>query len=175
MNTIPLIPRIEDLPYNTSPPIEFVYQSTATVSAGLYSWTDVPSSLIPDRPLIVNAVYYFRSITMSATCEEADFTTNITVIPQFNMYLKSRARVILFREPIYMVKYFQNFDYRLAWTTQQVDDQLLAAFSLGTVYQGSGLVGKQTLTLTVVISAQEIVDENFIAQFRKQYADGRIS
>lgn len=164
------VPRIEDLPYLSSPPIEFTYSSEASLSAGSYTWNDPALPLVPIRPLMVNSLYYFRSVTLSADMEELDFTTNISVIPKFQMYLKSRAKAVLFREPIYMTKFLQNFDYRLAWITQQQGDQLYASFN-GTLLQGSGLIGKATINLNAIISAQEIVDENFVKLFLKNYPD----
>jgi hypothetical protein len=163
-----MVPRIEDLPYISSPPIEFVYRSSAVFNAGLYTWSDAPSELTPTRPLMENVLYFFRSITMSADIEELDFTSCIVTVPKFQMYLKSTNKSILFREPIYMVKYFQNFDYRFAWVTQRKDDRLFASWN-GIIVQNANLVGKASITLTAIISAQEIVDEKFVHLFQKGY------
>jgi hypothetical protein len=163
-----MVPRLEDLPYYTSPPIQFVYTSPASFAAGKYTWADKPSILTPTRPLMVNSLYYFRSLTMSADIEEVDFTSNIVTTPAFQMYLKSRAKAILFREPVLMVKYLQNYDYRYVWKTQSNDDQLYASFN-GVLSQGAGLVGKNPVNLTVVISVQEIVDEGFVRAFKQTY------
>lgn len=168
MNQYHLIPRIEDLPYKTSPPIEFTYRSSAPFAAGKYTWADVQTPLTPNRPLMVNTLYYFRSITLSADTEEIDFTSNIVTVPTFQMYLKSNAKAVLFREPIYMLKFLQNFDYRYAWLTRQNNDQLFASFN-GVIAQGPGLVGKDPVSLTAIISVQEIVDEQFVRQFCKKY------
>jgi hypothetical protein len=168
MDSYPIIPRIEDLPYKTSPPIEFVYSSTATLSLGLYTWADNSSTLVPNRPLMDNVLYYFRSITFSADIEELDFTSCIVTLPEFQLYLKSNANAVLFREPARMVRFMQNFDYRLAWFTQRKDDQLLAGFR-GVLTQNANLVGKTSITLTAIISAQEIVDDGFIKKFKKAY------
>lgn len=167
-----MVPRIEDLPYISSPPIEFTYRSTASVSAGSYTWLDTPMRLDPVRPLMVQGVYYFRSITLAADCDEKDFMANILVTPKFQMYLKSRSKSILFREPIYMTKFFQNFDYRLCWITRQDADELFASFT-GTIFQGSQFVGKQSITLNAIISCQEIVDENFVNLFEQTYPNVR--
>lgn len=166
-----MVPRLEDLPYYTSPPIEFTYTSSASIAAGKYTWADGPTALTPDRPLMVNSLYYFRSITFSADIDEVDFTSNIVTVPSFQMYLKSRAKTILFREPVYMVKYLQNFDYRYVWKTQVEGDQLFASFK-GVLAQGAGLVGKNPLKLTAVISVQEIVDEGFVKAFKQTYPRG---
>lgn len=162
------VPRIEDLPYNSSPPIEFVYRSSAAFNAGFYTWSDAPSVLTPDRPLMENVLYYFRNVTMSADIEELDFTSCIVTIPKFQMYLKSTNKAILFREPVYMVKYFQNFEYRFTWITQRKNDQLFASF-YGRLNQNANLVGKTPITLMAIFSAQEIVDEKFVEKFRKGY------
>jgi hypothetical protein len=171
MNELKMVPRIEDLPYLSSPPIEFVYQSTANISAGSYTWADLPNLLVPNRPLMENSVYYFRSITLAANADELDFTSNLTTIPTFQMYLKSRAKAILFREPIYMPKYLQNFDYRFAWVTQRSNDTIYASFN-GVLKQGSTFIGKLSVTLTAIISAQEVVDEGFVKKFRESYPAG---
>lgn len=171
MNSVPMVPRIEDLPYLSSPPIEFTYSSTASLSAGSYTWADTQNLLIPNRPLMENTVYYFRSITLAANTDELDFTSNITTIPNFQMFLKSRAKAILFREPIYMTKFLQNFDYRFAWVTQRASDTIYASFN-GVLKQGASLIGKATVTLNAVISAQEIVDEGFVKKFRESYPAG---
>jgi len=165
---IPVIPRIEDLPYFFSPPIEFTYVSTALVSAGIYTWADVPTALTPNRKVMENVLYYFRSITLAADIDELDFTSNITTTPTFQMYLKSRCKSILFREPIYMVKFLQNFEYRFMMLTHQSDDQLFAGFS-GAITQGASLVGKNSIKLTAVISVQEIADEEFVKRFCAPY------
>lgn len=164
----PVIPRIEDLPYYSAKPIEFVYSSTTTLAAGFYTWADGPTALTPDRSIMENVLYYFRSVTFSANIEELDYTSCIVTMPAFQMYLKSNAKAIFFREPVYMAKYLQNFDYRLAWLTQRAGDQLLASFN-GLLLQNANLVGTTSITLTAVISAQEVTDEKFIKLFKQAY------
>jgi len=166
--SMPIIPRLEDLPYSSSPPIEFVYRSSAAFLAGFYTWADVPSALTPNRPLMENVLYYFRSITFTADIEELDYTSCIVTMPAFQMYLKGTQKSILFREPIYMAKFFQNFDYRFVWLTQRAGEQLFASWT-GVLNQNANLVGKTPISLTAVISAQEIVDDKFIRKFKKAY------
>ena len=167
------IPRLEDLPYWSSPPIQFVYESTATLALGNYIWNDAPTALTPNRPLIDNALYFFRNISLTADTEEFEFTTNIITIPEFYTFLLSDSQAVLFREPILMNKFYDQFAYRLTWQSQQGSDQLFAAFR-GQLLQGPGLIGKNTITLKGVISAQEIVDENFIELFRAKYPETEV-
>lgn len=164
------VPRIEDLPYNTSPPVEFVYQSSAAFAGGVYTWADNPTLITPNRPLIENCLYYFRTITLSADIDEADFTSVINTNIRFQMYRKSDKKAIMFREPIYMVKFLENFIYRLVWITRYQDDRLYASFN-GVLNQNANLVGKSPITLIAIISAQEIVDDGFIKTFEQKYPD----
>jgi len=162
------VPRLEDLPYWTSPPIQFVYESTATLALGNYIWNDPPTALVPNRPIRPNFLYYFRNITLSADIEELDFTANIVTSPQFFTFLDSTGRAVLFREPLVMNKFYQQFDYRLVWRTLTDPDTLRAAF-VGQLVQGPGLIGKASITLKAIISAQEIVDDGYVKQFVTKY------
>jgi len=168
MKAAPFISRLEDLPYHTSPPIEFTYKSPAVFLNGYYTWADPPTLLTPDRPLMVNSLYYFRTVTMAADIEEADFSSCIVTTPQFQMYRRSQNKSIMFREPIYMLKFLQNFDYRKLWITQQDSDQLYASFN-GVLRQNAALVGRSPINLIALISAQEIVDEGYIRKHKEAY------
>lgn len=173
------VPRIEDLPYYSSPPIQFVYQSTAPLALGAYTWADAPTALTPTRPMLDNALYYLRHITLSADVSELDFTAAITTTPEFFTYQKSDAVTLLFREPIQMVKFLEAFDFRQTFVVKQgrpdplagagaLGERILAAFT-GVLVQTAALIGKTSITLTAVISAQEIVDRNFINNYRAAY------
>jgi hypothetical protein len=162
------IPRLEDLPYWTSPPIQFVYESEASLTAGSYEWSDAASPLTPDRPILTNALYYFRNISLAADIAELDYTGAIVTTPQFFTFLKSDAKSVLFREGITMNKFFENFDYRLVWSTQSGQEQLFAAFR-GALLQTPALLGKSSITLKAIISAQEIIDDNYVRSFKAQY------
>lgn len=161
-------PRIEDMPYYDSPPVLFIYQSTMNLVAGSYVWADQPSPLTPLRPLLDNATYYFRSITLSADTSELDFTGAIVDTPKFYTFLTGDAKAVLFREPISMVKFFQNFDYRYLWSRQKGQNELLAAFR-GTLFQTPALSGKSSIELTAIISAQEITDVEFSNAVKKPW------
>lgn len=168
MNDQFLVPRLEDLPYSSSPPIQFVYRQTAALLAGQYRFrVTTPQPLAVLRPLIANSVYYFRSVTITADIDEGDYLSSILTIPTFQMHPLSTGKQILFREPLVIAKYFQNFDYRLAWQTQREDDQLFCTIS-GLLDQTAGLIGKASITLSVVLSAQEIVDDSFIDRFTQK-------
>jgi len=164
-----IIPRAEDLPYWTSPPIQFVYESTAALALGRYTWADVPTALTPNRPILNNSLYYFRSVSLTADVAELDFTSNILTRPQYFMFLRGDSYAPFFREPIEFNKFYDQFEYRYFWMSHQGEnDQLFAAFR-GVVNQGPGLIGKNSVTLKAIISAQEINDDNFIQLFKSTY------
>lgn len=159
------VPRAEDLPYWGSPPIQYVYESTAILNAGFYTWADSPSVLTPDRPVRANVLYYFRNVSMSADISELDFTAAIVQNPEFNTHLVSDAQAQLFREPLLMNKFYTQFPYRLWWSSQQENDKLLGTWA-GTLAQTPALIGKSSITLKAAITAQEVSDEYFVNQFR---------
>lgn len=164
-------PSLNDIPYWTSRPIQFVYQSTAALAAGQYTWDDSPSPLAVTRPIRQNYLYVFRAITLSADISEQDFTENVLEAPQFMTYLQQSANAALFREPVRMVKFFEDFPFPLAWTSQADPDSIRASFN-GQLDQGDGLIGKSEITLTAIISATEVVDKQFIDEFKKHYPTG---
>jgi hypothetical protein len=164
------VPRIEDLPYWGSPPIQFVYEQTAPLVLGQYVFNGVPAPLAIPRPLLVQAMYYFRNITLTADISEEDYTLSIlstAQTPQFQLYKLSDNGIQLFREPVRMTSFFQQFDYRLAWQTQQSNDVLTGSV-FGTLNQTAGLIGKTSVTIKAVIAAQEIIDDKFTSLFRDQ-------
>lgn len=166
------IPRLEDLPYWSSPPIQFVFEKSAPLLAGSYEWLPVPAVLTPLRPIIDNALYFFRSISLAADISELDFESAITDTPKFYTYLSGDAKSVLFREPILMNKFYDQFDYRMTFLRSKGANQLFASFS-GVLLQTAALIGKTSVTLKAVISAQEIVDDNFINEFQnRSYLQG---
>jgi len=158
------VPRLEDLPYISSPPIQFVYQSTAILGLGMYTWLDNPSPLAALRPILNNALYFFRSVTLTADIEELDYSANIVNTPAFSMYRRSEASTPMFREAVLMPSFIQQMEYRYCWMSRQGSDALQGAFR-GSLIQGPSLLGKASITLKAVVTAQEVVDKEFLALF----------
>lgn len=169
------IVRAEDLPYWGSPPVQFVYESTAALALGQYIWTDLPSSLTPARPLMENALYFMRNVSLTADVEENDFTSNLVVtagypghtIRLYTYLLGDSRGTPLYREPFHFNKFYDQFDFRFWFMPRRQNDELLCSFR-GTLNQGPGLIGKANVTLKVVYSAQEVIDNEFVKQFVKR-------
>ena len=101
---------------------------------------------------------------------EFDFVSNITTRPQFRLFRRGASNAVVFREPIEFNMYYSQFDYRLYFMSQQGEnDALLAGFN-GVLSQGPNLIGKASITLKAVISAQEIIDNDYTERFMKSYA-----
>ena len=164
--------RAEDLPYWTSPPVQFAYESTATLALGRYVWNDAPSALTPVRPLIENALYFVRTVSLTADVEEADFTANLQVTPGYpghmirlySYLLGDPQGTVLFREPFHFNKFYDAYDFRKWFRPRRQDDEVYCAFR-GTLAQGPGLIGKSSITLKAVLYAQEVIDNEFVKQF----------
>jgi hypothetical protein len=162
------IPSETDIPYVTSPPIQFVFEQSTSLSAGIYTWTPTPADFVPVRPILNNALYFFRTITLSADTTDFDFTTNIVITPQFHVFTFANAGAVLYREAVQMTSFYNQFYFPLWWMSKEQEDRLQGAFS-GTLTQGPGLIGKNTITLKGVISATEVTDFDYIQNFLSGY------
>lgn len=175
--------RINDIPYNDSPPLKFTYQQAAALSLGTYTFTaGTRQAFTPDRPINPNVLYHFRSLDFMVDVDEIDFTQNVGAWISFSMYLQSEAGSPALREPILLPKYFQNLEHtafilgsqmlEAAYpggvantTTQGFTFNRLLGNLAGTVSQSTALLGKQSLNGIVLLTVQEIVDQEFIGAF----------
>ena len=158
------VARREDIPYIQSPPVQFIYSSTAALSLGSFTWKDPLTAFNPEREILTNALYYFRSITMTADISEFDYTSNVTTPLEFKAYLKGDAKTPLYRQGFRMEKFFDQFDYPFFWRRHTQNDILYGTLQ-GAVVQGASLIGKTSITVKVIISAQEITHEGFVKDF----------
>ncbi len=175
--------RLGDIPYRTSPPILFVYTETAVLSAGVYDWpVGGKATFTPSRPINPNSLYLFNTLDFACDVDQADYQSAISTALYFSMYLQSDAGSPALREPIPLVKYYNTLPYIL---------NILGTELLGEAYQNSSgispaqgfffnrllgdvngtltqtptLLGKASITATIVFSVQEITDKNFIKDF----------
>lgn len=176
--------RLIDIPYLVSPPLLFTYRQTASLAAGSYTFTNGTKAVFtPSRPIQGNVLYIFWTMDFAMDIAEQDYLGAITTLPQFSMYLQSDASAPAFREPIPLSKYFSTMPYALAILGNDLlSSQAQAAQGFlfnrllggidGVLNQTSALLGKATVTATVVFSVQEISEAKFIAEFRAR-AEGR--
>jgi len=175
--------RLNDIPYRTSPPILFVYTETATLAAGAYTWPlGGKSAFTPSRPINANSLYLFQTMDFAVDVDQADYQSAVSTALSFSMYIQSDAGSPALREPIPLVKYFNVLPYILnilgtellgeayqnssgVSPAQGFTFNRLMGDVNGIVTQTAALIGKASLTATIVFSVQEITDKNFIKDF----------
>lgn len=148
------------LPLTTSPPVLFQYQQTAELVGGQYEFVLSRNPFTPDRDLKASATYYFRTLTVSADVAEEHYASAILEIPKLSIYLKSGAGGPLFRDAVRIGKYLNNLPYEYAEDPAVDPNRLQGAIS-GRLNQIPSLIGKTSITLTVILAAQEIMDDGF--------------
>lgn len=175
--------RLADIPYRTSPPLLFVYTETALLTAGSYNWPNgVKAAFTPTRPINANSLYLFNTMDFACDIDQADYQSAISSALNFSMYIQSDGGSPALREPIPLVKYFNTLPYVLnilgtellgeAYQNSSAVspaqgftfNRLLGDVS-GTLLQTPTLIGKASVTATIVFSVQEITDRNFIKDF----------
>lgn len=175
--------RIGDIPYRTSPPLLFVYTESATLSAGSYDWAvGAKNTFTPSRPINANNLYLFNTMDFACDIDQADYQSAISSQMNFSMYIQSDAGAPALREPIPLVKYYNTIPYILNILGTELlgeayqnssgvspaqgftFNRLLGDIN-GTLLQTPTLIGKESITATLVFSVQEITDKNFIKDF----------
>lgn len=162
----------DSVPYWAAPPVQFVYESTANLAFGQYSWSDAPSSITPSRPIQDNDVYVLTSMTLSADITVDDFTAAINEAPLFNFHLRGDSKAPFFREPVQMVTFLTNFPFRFVWGPSRGNDELLASFR-GVLDQTPALIGKSSITLKAIMAAQEIQDDHIVEDIKTNNGPSR--
>lgn len=176
--------KLGDIPYWTSPPLIFTYRETAALAAGMYTFlAGAKAAFTPSRPIRANALYVFKTMDFSFDIDQSDYMGAYTTLPQFSMFLQSDSAAPALREPIPLSKYFDTIPYVLnilgeelletaypgqaaVTPTQGYNFNRLLGSVEGVVAQTAALIGKGSLTATVVFTVQEIVDEHFISEFK---------
>jgi hypothetical protein len=175
--------RLIDIPYRTSPPLLFVYTESAALVAGAYAWPlGGKATFTPSRPINANSLYLFKTLDFACDVDQADFQSAVTTALSFSMYLQSDGGSPALREPVPLVKYYNILPYVLnilgtellgmayqnssgTSSAQGFTFNRLMGDVNGTITQTPALIGKASITATIVLSAQEISDRNFIKDF----------
>jgi hypothetical protein len=180
--TIPRVGRIEDLPYYTSPPIQFTYEQKADLTLGTYPFLlDSKSVMNNNTQLTDNSLIYIRNVSFYADIPQIDYqqalqlAAGTTNVPQFSMYMEGNAGSPILRNPIQLGNYFREQDYKLLIMPKYNPNNLLGAVS-GTLQQTAALAGYSEINITIEFFCQEIVDDAFIEAITRKYPalkDGR--
>lgn len=185
-----------NVPYSTSPPLLFTYRQSATVAAGTYDFTGTSAKtpFTPSRPILPNFLYLFSTISFSMDIDEGDYFGAIATQPEFSLYMLSDAAAPQFREPLALATYLKLFPYIFPIFGQELMQAAqtnavatvtpnnatpfnrLLGLVKGSLNQTANLLGKGTITAIVQFTAQEIVDDTYINQFKQSrpgYAGSR--
>jgi hypothetical protein len=175
--------RLNDIPYRTSPPLLFVYSEKVTLAAGAYDWPLGQKAVFtPSRPINANSLYIFNTLDFACDIDEGDYQSALLSPMSFSMYLQSDGGSPALREPVPLVKYFNNLRYILnilgsellgeayqnssgVTPSQGFSFNRLMGDVNGTLTQTPALIGKASVTATIVFTVQEVTDRNFIKDF----------
>jgi hypothetical protein len=174
--------RLIDIPYRTSPPLLMVFQQTASLLAGGYAFPAGTKTVFsPERPIRPNSLYLFQTMDFAVDIAEGDYLAAVTAAMNFSMYVQGDAAPAL-REPVPLVKYLDKIPYALnilgtellgdsypgsanvAQTQGFTFNRLLGNIT-GTLTQTAALLGKASVTATMLFSVQEVTDRLFIQDF----------
>jgi hypothetical protein len=161
--------RTIDVPVFHTKPVIFTFQQAITVNmAGNYVWPLTRVPFTPNLALSPRTLYLVRTLTFSANIGEADYQGAIVTMPHFNIYVEQSGFIPDFRAPVPLPMYFQNLAYEYSVfyrggsdNLNNTEENFYGTFE-GTLVQTANLVGKQSVTLTVLLTVQEIEDNDFI-------------
>lgn len=168
------VARIEDLPYYTSPPIQFTYTQQAALTIGQYPFILTKAAMNNTVQLTDNSLIYIRDISFYADIDKQDYQEALKLaggtldVPELSLYMAGNAAVPIFRNPIFLGNYFREQSYRKLIMPKFTPNNLLASIQ-GTLQQHAALAGVNEINITVELFCQEIVDDNFIAGIVKEF------
>lgn len=168
------VPRIGDIPYWSSPPMQFSFTEQVELSAGTYPMLAGRTPMINVKNLNESTLIYFYDMTFSVDIPQLDYQQALqlaaggTDIPNFNMFFQDNRNAPALQDPILLQNYFNAQEYRLLLEPKQTPNTLNAFFR-GTLQQTAALAGVQFVNLTFTFFAQQIIDDSFIQQFKQGY------
>lgn len=170
--------RVIDIPYWTSQPLQLIFQQSITVNiAGNYVWPVNKQTFTPNVDLNPDNLYLLQTITFASDTSDGDYKEAITTMPRFHLYLETEGAGPLLRQPVYLPMHLANHAYTRALIPaggtsnareNNVANHFLGSFA-GQLIQTPNLVGKPTITLTAILSVQEVGDAEYIDAFKSQY------
>lgn len=156
------------VPLTVSNPILYQFSQTANLVGGHYEWVGTKAALSPDRSVLPSAMYWFRTVTVSADVAPEDYTAAIVTAPSFSLFLKQDAGALFFTDPIRLAQFMQNAPCEFARDPEADPNGFLGAIT-GKLKQIDALWGKTSITIFVTLTAQEIGDDKFNASLKKGY------
>jgi hypothetical protein len=172
-----IINKIDELPYNTSPPIQFTYAQSAALTLGQYPFLAAVKNVMGYNGNITsNALYYLRNLSFACDIPELDYQQALKLaggtvnIPRFNMFFSKDAHSPIIPNALQLNQFFDGIDFKQTFSPRVLPNDLKGNIT-GTLQQTANLAGVNEINATVELFFQEITDDNFIAHFRKRYPE----
>ena len=163
---------ITNVPFHTSVPLQVIGRVSAPLVGGNYTFAGRPNEMSPKESFTDNALYVMTKVSIACDVSNLDYQGAIVKVPEINFYSTGEARAPLVRKPIQAPVYYEAYDYTYAFQMKKDPSSLLFSVK-GVIEQTPELLGKQELTFSVISQIYEIVDDDFIADFKKKWSDQR--
>jgi len=160
---------IDSVPFHTSVPLQVIGQVTAPLVGGVYTFNGRPNEMTPKEQFTDNALYVMTKVSIACDVSALDYQGAINQVPEINFYSTGEARTPLVRKPIQAPLYYDGYDYTYAFEMRKDPSSLLFSVK-GIINQTASLVGKGSLTFSVISQIYEIVDDGFIENFKRKWS-----
>jgi hypothetical protein len=157
-----------EVPLLNSPPLLFQFRQTASLLAGSYEFVPGRLEFTPSRPINPGTLYWFRTLSSFADITEEDYRSAITTMPVFTAYEQQEAGASFFREGVQLGAFFNAIPFEFAKISTRSGNKMLGNIT-GELTQTAGLLGKTSITITVVLAVQEIADRAFAQNLMKGF------
>lgn len=145
-----------------------------TPSLGQYNFEVPANTLQSVLPLDNKLVYFIDSMSFSADITEGSYLTNIDTFPECQLFYKQGNRVV-YVKPIPLVQYYDGVSTdTFAFSTMAQDGQIdeLQISMRGILNQNASLVGVGEINAQVSFNIFEVINQEWINNFRRQYPNG---
>lgn len=159
---------IDNVPFHTSVPLQIIGRVSAPLVGGKYTFDGRPKEMTPKESFTDNALYVMTKVSIACDISALDYQGAIIKVPEVNFYSTGEARTPLVRKPIQAPIYYDGYEYTYAFQMKKDPSSLLFSVK-GQIEQTPALIGKQELTFSVIVQIYEIVDDDFINNFKLKW------
>lgn len=139
-------------------PFLAVARQAAPLVAGAYTFNAPRARFNPDSDIRDNALYIFDSFTFSCDIDARDYEAAQVNPLRFGVYTDTGAQVPTLPRPITLPSYVVDYGYGYLHDGRRGPTSLFFTFN-GLLNHTAALVGKASITATVVMRYYEIIDD----------------
>ena len=115
-------------------------------------------------PITKTSIFFLERYSFSTTMAEGVYLENVATLPVFRLRRQSDGLVI-YKRPLPCVNYIDNAEAICFFNSDNENDNLLCDFT-GILNQSAALVGVNTVTAQITLNLYEIVESNWIRDYR---------